>query len=299
MEGSRGEKSDHVVIIVVIVVVVVLLAAMILSAFFFLSVSNSFGSFNSYSTDTNVTPVAGQTSLELVAGNCNIDVEPGSGNLIYVNLSVTARTSLNSQNVYISVDTQSTGIQITFHTPISFTYLVNGIVYIPTSMSLNNLNLSTMNGNENVNYPFNVSHLKMNTLNGNIGITSEIGSSGMTGGSILASTTNGNVNINGTGFSGISATTSNGNVHITIQGAITTGNFTMEAINGNLNLFLENTSKASLYLSTTNGGITTAGLNIQTTSSSVHSFTGTLNGGGATVTMTTTNGNIYLYGGTA
>lgn len=299
-DGSRRDKSDRMVVtvvVVVVVVIVVIVAAAIISAVFFLTNFNPFSPHNYYSTDTNVTPAIDQNSLAIAAGNCSIDVDLASGNLIYINLTVSARTSLSSQNVYISVDSQSAGVQITLHTPsASSIFSSSGIIYIPASLNLTYLNLTTLNGNENINHPFNLTHLNMATANGNIGITNEVGAAGMTGGYVSASTTNGNININGTGFNGISAKTSNGNVHITIPGNIISGNFTISTTNGNLALFLGNMSQASFYLSTVNGGITTSGLNIQITTSSSHTFNGTLNGGGATVNMKTTNGNIAVTG---
>lgn len=301
MEGSSSgsSKPDHTTIIVVVVVVAVFLTISIVSAVYLLSVSNVFGSVNTYSTDANVTATAEQTSLFVTGGNCNINIDPGNDSLIHVNLTVTASNSLNSNNVYISVNKLPTEVRITLHTPILSTYASNAILHVPTSMNFTYLNLSTMNGNENINYPFTVENLNLTTFNGNIGITSYTDTShGMLGGNIRASTSNGNININGSGFSGVLATTINGNIHITtVPGAITTGNFTLRTINGNLNLYLDNQSKASIELSTTNGGITTSGLSIQATTTTVHNLTGILNGGGANVTMKTTNGNIYLYGG--
>ncbi len=295
MEKPDGPEGSGVARTIIVVVVIAIVVAASLFAVFYFTFNSLFAPLDRYSTDASVTPVAGQTALVVIAGNSNINIDQGSGSAIYVNLSVTARMNLTAQNVYISVDTYGTTVKITLHTPTSAIALSsNGNLYLPASMTLNYLNLTTTNGNENIGYPVNASSISMVTSNGNIGVTSNAGTAGLSGGDIYASTSNGNININGTEFKGISATTSNGNVLANIHGKIVDGQFTFKSSNGNLGLFLENLSQASFYLSTTNGAVSASNLDILATTSTSHTLIGTLNGGGASINMQTTNGNIEL-----
>lgn len=268
--GSRGKSSAWIIIVVVAVVAVGIIGS-IWAASFFLFSENIFGPPSHFTAQKNVTALTGQTSLEVEAGNSNINVLSGSGDQIMVNLTVFASVSLTSSNVYITVDSFGTTMKIGLHTPSSSVYLSTiGTVFVPSSLNLAYLNVSSSNGN--------------------------LETAGVHAGNFNFSTLNGNVNLHEAGYTSTFAKSSNGNVYVTAAQNISGGSITMKTSNGNLFLSIGKSSGAYINLSTVNGGISTTNLNILSTTSTAHSLIGTINGGGATVIMQTSNGNITLTG---
>ena len=73
------------------------------------------------------------------------------------------------------------------------------------------------------------------------------------------------------------------------------GSVSLEAVNGGVSLALHGESRASVTARVTNGGINTSGLDLQLTGEQTRRrVEGTLNGGGARVTLETTNGGVRL-----
>lgn len=287
-EGSGNRKGWKATIVIVVVVIVAIASIFTL---LYLSFSSIFGQSNHYTTDANVTPVAGQTSLIVVAGGSSISLNRGTGDFIHVSLSATGRMDLSAQNVFITVEKYNSTVEITLHTPPYSLFLISdGNLYLPPSLNLTYVNLTAQNGNENVFGPVNVTGINASTSNGNIGVY------GLTGGYVSASTLNGIVIIESTGLDGASASTTNGNIYLTVSGSIESGNYTMKSSNGNLELTIGPLSRATLNLSAINGKITTSNLSVAISSVTSHSLTGTLNGGGATVIMQTNNGDISVAG---
>jgi hypothetical protein len=112
-------------------------------------------------------------------------------------------------------------------------------------------------------------------------------------GQIVASTTNGGVR--GSGLKGsVKASTTNGGVEIEM--ASLNANVELETTNGGIRLRLPRDAKATIDAHCVNGGISMAeGWNgLEQTEKSRREFRGTLNGGGATVSVETVNGGIRI-----
>jgi DUF4097 and DUF4098 domain-containing protein YvlB len=115
-------------------------------------------------------------------------------------------------------------------------------------------------------------------------------------GEVHASTVNGGIEGKGLTVSTLEASTVNGGVDVEITKSLTsTGSVSLEAVNGGVALALPDGSQASVTARVTNGGINTTGLDFQVTGEQTRRrFEGTLNGGGARVTLQTTNGGVRL-----
>lgn len=113
-------------------------------------------------------------------------------------------------------------------------------------------------------------------------------------GTLEAQTTNGGIVAREVGGS-FSATTTNGGVdvdmiHLGEAGA------RFECTNGGVRLRLPADAKATISASVTNGGIDTGNLPLETTESSRRRLEARLNGGGAPVRMSCTNGGLSIHG---
>lgn len=112
-------------------------------------------------------------------------------------------------------------------------------------------------------------------------------------GRLTLSTTNGEIQLSG--ISGTAtAHTTNGSVTAELREVSPQGEVRLQTTNGNVEVFLEKDVKAALEAVTTNGRvrvefpITTEGV---VTSKAVR---GTINGGGAVISLSTTNGNVNV-----
>jgi hypothetical protein len=115
-------------------------------------------------------------------------------------------------------------------------------------------------------------------------------------GEVRARTVNGGVEGRGLAVTTLEASTVNGGVDIQLTTPLTgAASVSMEAVNGGVALALPGGSQASVTARVTNGGIDTADLDFQKTGEQTRRrFEGTLNGGGARVTLQTTNGGVRL-----
>ena len=112
------------------------------------------------------------------------------------------------------------------------------------------------------------------------------------GGAVEATTTNGAVTVReSTGA--VVATTTNGAVQVQ-PATLDAGGIKARTTNGGVRLILPDDAKADIDATVTNGGIDAAGLNIESSESSRRHLKGRLNGGGAPVEITTTNGGIRI-----
>lgn len=110
-------------------------------------------------------------------------------------------------------------------------------------------------------------------------------------GKLFAHTTNGSINAKGVAGA-VDAQSTNGNVSIDL--ASLTGPVALKTTNGGVVLTVPDDAKANLSASCTNGGINVAGLKLDTTDSSRRHVEGTLNGGGTSIDLRTTNGGIRV-----
>lgn len=120
-------------------------------------------------------------------------------------------------------------------------------------------------------------------------------------GAIYAKTTNGGVKGVGIVPTTVEATSVNGGVEIELAAPLdTTDSVDLETVNGGIELQMPSESKATISARCVNGGIRKEGLEIEVDTEvaregeSRRRMSGTMNGGGAKVNVSTTNGGIRL-----
>jgi hypothetical protein len=130
-------------------------------------------------------------------------------------------------------------------------------------------------------------HVSFRTTNGGVTVRG-------IGGPAALRTTNGG--IRATGVNGpIDASTTNGGLDIDVL-RIADGGVRLSCTNGGITLRLPPDAAATISASVTNGGIDTRGLSLDTTESSKRRLEARLNGGGAAVQLSSTNGGIRISG---
>lgn len=115
-------------------------------------------------------------------------------------------------------------------------------------------------------------------------------------GEVRARTVNGGVEGRDLVVQALDASTVNGGVEVELAAALDGGGkVSLESVNGGVRLALPGDSRASVVARVTNGGIHTGSLPFEVIGETTRRrFEGTLNGGGASVTLETTNGGIRL-----
>ena len=119
-------------------------------------------------------------------------------------------------------------------------------------------------------------------------------------GEVHAKTTNGGVKGSNVSANILEASSVNGGIDIELGGALdANGTIDIETVNGGVSLGLASESKATIVARAVNGGVRVDGLDIQkqeqsNSSDSKRRLEGTLNGGGAKVNISTTNGGIRI-----
>jgi hypothetical protein len=125
-------------------------------------------------------------------------------------------------------------------------------------------------------------------------------------GEIRARTTNGGIVGTALSASSLDAAVTNGGVEIELMNAIATGTVALEAVNGGVTLNLPSDSKADISGRCVNGGIEVTGLDVTVADGgnaesrqeriqrTRRRLDGTLNGGGAKISLETVNGGVRL-----
>ncbi len=127
--------------------------------------------------------------------------------------------------------------------------------------------------------------VRVRNTNGRIVLTSLAGP-------VTADTTNGGVT--GKDLSGpVSAGATNGGVAIDLA-SVGEGPVELRTTNGGVSLSIPETAKVDVDASCTNGGIRVKGLSLRVDEQTRRHVRGRLNGGGASVTLHTTNGGVVL-----
>lgn len=136
-------------------------------------------------------------------------------------------------------------------------------------------------------------NVQLRTVNGGVRMT------GLEG-DIIAESTNGGVSGKALMATGLQAEVTNGGVDIELANAPTTGTFSLESVNGGVSLAMPEASRANISARCTNGGISVSGLEVTIEGEqSRRRLQGVLNGGGARVSLETTNGGVRLKGALA
>jgi hypothetical protein len=120
-------------------------------------------------------------------------------------------------------------------------------------------------------------------------------------GEVRARTVNGGVEGRRLLVQTLEASAVNGGIDMELAAPLSSGaRVSLETVNGGVQLALPRDSEASVIARVTNGGIHTGSLPFTATGETTRRrFEGTLNGGGATVNLETTNGGIHLSEATA
>jgi DUF4097 and DUF4098 domain-containing protein YvlB len=114
-------------------------------------------------------------------------------------------------------------------------------------------------------------------------------------GEVRARSTNGGVSGQALHATAVDAAVTNGGVEIELANAPTSGTFELEAVNGGVSLALPADSRADVTLRCVNGAVAVSGLDVEADGEQSRRLVqGRLNGGGARVTMSTTNGGVRL-----
>ncbi|HXG87959.1 MAG TPA: hypothetical protein VNJ02_06450 [Vicinamibacterales bacterium] len=112
-------------------------------------------------------------------------------------------------------------------------------------------------------------------------------------GEIRARSTNGGITGTGLIATGIDAAVTNGGVEIDLAKAITSGTFDIEAVNGGVTFNMPADSQADLSGRCVNGGVSVTGLEVEKIGEETRRrMDAKLNGGGARVSLETTNGGV-------
>ena len=158
---------------------------------------------------------------------------------------------------------------------------INYYVQVPNET---NLTVETTNGDVRVHGVR--GQVEANTTNGGI-------SAGDVQGGVKLVTTNGEIEL--TGIAGdATAHTTNGSVVAEVRSVSPRGGIELETTNGNVQTYFPSDLKATVEATTTNGRVSTA---YPITSQGVmtsKSIRGTINGGGAKISLATTNGNVEM-----
>ena len=220
-------------------------------------------------------PLAQGGSVEIRNTNGQIRVEPGDGGTVEVVATRSARAGSDEdarnalKRIEIvetiapnRVELDSSGGGIGFE--INVSKKVDYVVRLPKWA---NVTLQTTNG--------------------------EIVATGIAG-AFHAETTNGP--IKATAIEGaVRMETTNGDVTLEID-KVADGGVTCDTTNGSVDLTLPSTAKAAFDVQTNNGGIDPSGLDLTIADQSRRSLRATVGGGGPTIKLETTNGEIRLRG---
>jgi Toastrack DUF4097 len=114
-------------------------------------------------------------------------------------------------------------------------------------------------------------------------------------GEVRAKSTNGGVTGQALRATTLDASATNGGVDIQVISALTTGTFNLESVNGGVTLALPADSRADVTARCVNGGISVSELDVLIEGErDRRRLQGRLNGGGARVSLETTNGGVRL-----
>lgn len=278
------------------VVLVITISMLVISAGFIVyaaSSRNPFGgfTFNYYSEASNSTgqysPAPGYV-LNVTAKNCGITIIQSQNDSLSATLDV-SNTFFRTAFAVIDVNIGSNGFSFDFVTPDWFGSDASAYVYIPKSLNASAISVTTLNGGIGLDAStITVSSISMVTSNGNLEM--EVESTG----TAALHTTNGNIAISAGSFGSISASAVNGNVETHLSSHISSGSVIISTTNGNVNFNADPTSNLTLSASTVNGGIDVLGFNYSASQFTDNEFVGVINSGGATVNLSTVNGNIRI-----
>lgn len=226
-------------------------------------------------TWTRSYPVAPGSRFELINVNGRITAEPADGTSLEVSGERTAKASSDEAakellgKIEMREETGDSRVRVEVRPP----------------------RLSGLSGQEvkwTIRVPKGV-HVDLRTTNGGVRVTN-------LDGEIRAKSINGGVKGEGLNATSVEASTINGGVDIDLASLAADGNVELECVNGGVELRLPSDAKASISARAVNGGVKVDGLDLQSTDdqNTRRRLEGTMNGGGARVSASTTNGGVRL-----
>jgi Putative adhesin len=291
--GTSGKpRFDKTLVVVIMVVVVVAgVVAVTATALFIGQSSVTTKNFTPYSTPPpqSNAPVQELTVLDT---NGDINLQGWSQANILINGTVTARGLGANPDAITFIESNSSGdivFQAVFPPSAPFfspSYTVNINVYLPSSSNLQSVEAVTANGNIQVSSINAPSSAVFGVTNGKLSVTDVATSD------LALTNTNGDIYISCTACYRVTATSTNGAIDATFDSLSYTGYYTLTSTNGNIDLKVPSTGSFKITPNTTNGSVTYSGLSLQIT----NHVTTVFGAGTATVTATTTNGQIQVGG---
>lgn len=275
-----------------VVIILVLVVGSVVGAYLFIGPSvavtkKNFTPYQSSVSQNNQQP----SSMTVSTTNGAIVASSWSQNYLMINGTVTARGFGTSPEAITFVESNSSGnivFQVVFPSTNIFpgsSYSVDVHVYTPASAKYNTVNILTVNGDLQVS-GISASSLAVTDTNGGI-TASSISATTMT-----TTDTNGAVNVSCSSCGSATVTTTNGSVTMTLSTLSIGGSYTVTSTNGNINLTIPAIASCKITPNTTNGTISSSGLNVQL----ANHVTTTFGTGSAIVNLTTVNGSMTVTG---
>lgn len=249
-------------------------------------------SLNPYSSATyNTTSYSPQQnySLFVTADSCSVDLMPSQDNTLHATLEV-SQSFFYRAFANIEVTERTGSFTFDMITPQWFGTSAHAYVYVPSSLWAHTLSVIVTNGELNVDSPNLVSNLVMQTTNGQVNLQGDQMNN------VTMETTNGNGYIDVGSFSTIISSITNGGMDAHLKQPVSSGSMSMNTINGNVNLYVNPSSNLTITASTVNGAVSISGLVYTASLVTSKQFVGTVNGGGASITLSTVNGGVGIIG---
>ena len=226
-------------------------------------------------TWTRTYPLPDGGRLEIVNTNGRIDAEPSDGGRVEVVARRTARATTDERakellgRVEMREEVSDARVRIE--------------VRSPRTMGMTGQEVTWT-----VKVPKGV-HVDLRSVNGRIHLA------GLNG-SVHTETTNGGVTGERLGANVVEASAVNGGISIELAAPLRAdGRVDIETVNGSASLDLPSDSKATISGRTVNGSVSVSGLDLQRQGEDTRRrLDGTLNGGGARVSVSTTNGSVKI-----
>lgn len=249
-------------------------------------------SFSPYSTashnTTSYTPKAGY-SLYVTADNCKISVLPSSDNSLRATLEV-SNSLFRQAFADIQVTERSSVFTFDIITPNWVGTTANAYIYVPSGTSAHMVSVVTLNGVLNFDAPDSINNIVLQTTNGGLTLA------GNSMGNVTMLTTNGEIYLSAGSFHDVVANTVNGNIETHLTKPVSNGSLSLTATNGNINFYTNPDSNLTITASTVNGQVSITNLTYTASQFTSKQFVGTVNSGGATINLTTVNGNVRIFG---
>ncbi len=232
---------------------------------------------------------AGLTTLYVNDTHGAISVSEWSQNYVYVNATLTR--ILYPISVNASVNRVGSTLDILVHqphTPLTFIgyYTLSLDILIPESLHALVVHAFDVDGSVYLTLK-NFTSVKVYTVNGDIHL--KLGS----GSSVSASSVNGAIALTSSTVRAFDLTTVNGGISVEFV-PTSEGVYRALSTNGDIRVAVPINSSLSVTMTTTNGALSVNGLQLANMSATKNTLTGTLGKGSATLTLSTTNGNILL-----